>query len=490
MAIPVNIDDLINGRIIESSRIEFKEGWNPDRIIHTVCAFANDIDNVGGGYVVIGVSAGDGYVKEVPGISHEKLDETLKDFLNACHHIEPMYRPVVEAMEYKGKYVIVAWVTAGFGRPYRATEEIYGKKYEKRYYIRKFSSTVIATHDEEKELFRVSSRIPFDDQPNLLASVDDLSAELLREHLKEIDSKLYRQSQDKDLISIANDMQLLSGPMESIKPRNVAILMFSPEPEKYFRYARIEVVNMPDPTGRNMTERVFTGPIQTQLRAALKYIKDSVLEEMVIKHSNVPEADRVFNYPQAAIDEILANAVYHRSYQIEEPITVRITSTGIEVTSFPGFDSSITEEDIKTRNIQGKLYRNRRIGDFLKELHLIEGRNTGYPLVFEALKKNGSGYPVFKMDADRQYLSVTIPVHPYFLPKVNEKDKAFKDKILATIGEEIMSYTELASAMGYKGITKKLSVAIDEMLTTGTLRRVPAGAHTKLEAPHPVLKQV
>ncbi|MCD8306938.1 MAG: putative DNA binding domain-containing protein [Clostridia bacterium] len=486
MAIPVNIEDLINGKIIESSRIEFKEGWNPDKIIHTVCAFANDIDNVGGGYIVIGVNAKEGCLKEVPGLSREKVDDTLKEFLNACHHIEPMYRPVVEPMEYEGKYVIVAWVTAGFGRPYRATEELHGKKYEKRYYIRKFSSTVIATPDEEKELFRVSSRVPFDDQPNLEASVSDLSVQLMREHLQQISSKLYAQSVNEDCISIANDMQLLYGPPESIKPRNVAILMFSAYPEKYFKYARIEVVHMPDPTGKNMSERIFTGPIQDQLRSALKYIKDCALEEKIIKHLDIPEAERVFNYPQAAIDEILSNAVYHRSYQVEEPITVNITPTGIEVISFPGFDGCITDDDIKSRNIQGKSYRNRRIGDFLKELHLIEGRNTGYPLIFEVLERNGSGSPIFKMDPNRQYLSVTIPIHPYFLPEVNEKDKAFKDKILDALGDKVMSYSELATAMGYKGITKKLSTAIEDMLTNGTLRRVPSGARSKLQANRPV----
>lgn len=50
MAIPVSIEALLNENVVESNRIEFKEGFNPDRIIRTVCAFANDIDNIGGGY--------------------------------------------------------------------------------------------------------------------------------------------------------------------------------------------------------------------------------------------------------------------------------------------------------------------------------------------------------------------------------------------------------------------------------------------------------
>jgi len=55
MAIPININDLIDCRVVESNRVEFKSDWNHTPIIHSICAFANDIDNVGGGYIVVGV---------------------------------------------------------------------------------------------------------------------------------------------------------------------------------------------------------------------------------------------------------------------------------------------------------------------------------------------------------------------------------------------------------------------------------------------------
>ena len=51
MALPVNIDDLVNHRKVEWARIEYKEGWNPEKVLHSLCAFANDIDNWGGGLV-------------------------------------------------------------------------------------------------------------------------------------------------------------------------------------------------------------------------------------------------------------------------------------------------------------------------------------------------------------------------------------------------------------------------------------------------------
>ena len=52
--LPINLNDLLRQRTVEGDRIEYKAGWNPDPIIRTVCAFANDIENLGGGYVVIG----------------------------------------------------------------------------------------------------------------------------------------------------------------------------------------------------------------------------------------------------------------------------------------------------------------------------------------------------------------------------------------------------------------------------------------------------
>jgi hypothetical protein len=52
--LPINLDDLLRQRTVEGERIEYKTGWNPDPILRTLCAFANDFENLGGGYVVIG----------------------------------------------------------------------------------------------------------------------------------------------------------------------------------------------------------------------------------------------------------------------------------------------------------------------------------------------------------------------------------------------------------------------------------------------------
>lgn len=48
---------MLNKQKIESNRIEFKKGWNPESIYHSICAFANDFDDLGGGYILVGVDA-------------------------------------------------------------------------------------------------------------------------------------------------------------------------------------------------------------------------------------------------------------------------------------------------------------------------------------------------------------------------------------------------------------------------------------------------
>lgn len=472
MAIPINIDDLLNRRIVESSRIEFKEGFNPNPIVHTICAFANDIENLGGGYIVIGVEERDGQPVLPPkGVPQDQIDGILKRLVGLCHHIEPLYNPIVEPVLYGDVYLIVIWVPGGHGRPYKASRDALARVSEKHFYIRRFSSTIVASPDEEKELFYISSDIPFDDRPCLLAEVDDLDLGLMREHLRKTESSLYALSETMDKRAIARDMQLVSGPIEDEHPLNVGILMFSERPERFFRYAYIQVVSIPDQTGTDMVEKVFRGPIQRQLADALSYIKNFGLEEAIMKLPDQAEAKCIFNYPYRAVEEILANAVYHRSYQVQEPITVRITPLGMEIISFPGFARSITDADIAAKSIRGRIYRNRRIGDYLKELHLIEGHNTGFPNAYAALEANGSPDLVFAMDEGRSYLSVTIPIQPYFLRKEDAAAQEYESRVLGALEERPLSLTELAHAMGYKGISKKLSATVDGMLARGRLER-------------------
>lgn len=54
MALAISIEDLLKKQRIKSDRIEFKMGRNPASIYHSVCAFANDFNNLGVGFILTG----------------------------------------------------------------------------------------------------------------------------------------------------------------------------------------------------------------------------------------------------------------------------------------------------------------------------------------------------------------------------------------------------------------------------------------------------
>lgn len=481
MALPINISDLINRRVVENARVEYKSDWNPEPILRSICAFANDIDNWGGGYIIIGIEEEDGMpVFPVRGLEKKSIDRINKELLQKCNLIEPRYLSIVEQAAYEEKQIIVLWVPGGPNRPYKCPTAFPTAKAEKAYYIRKMTSTIKANQLEEKELFMLANSQPYDDRPNLTANIEDLKSSLISEFLYEVNSDLHESSLKQPVSDTAVSMHLVGGPSELRKPLNVGLMFFNERPDHFFPYARIEVVDKPDPTGLGMTEKVFTGPLDRQLRDALSYIKNYIIKEKVTKIPGQAEAERIFNIPYEAVEESLSNAVYHKSYQIGEPITVTVTPEKMEITSLPGPDRTISNEDILNRRLVSRRYRNRRIGDFLKELKLVEGRNTGIPTILQAMEANGSPPPIFETDEERSYFTTILPIQEKFVfsetiqpqPKRRKRRKLaeVKELVLSTLEEKgDLSSKELAAEMGYTKLTATVVKAIKELMTEGRI---------------------
>ena len=209
---------------------------------------------------------------------------------------------------------------------------------------------------------------------------------------------------------------------------------------KYIPCTQIDVVEFPEGAGGDqIEEKIFRGPLHQQLREALQYIRNSVIKERVVKYPDRAEADRFFNYPYAAIEESLANAVYHKAYDVREPIEVRVEKDKIEILSFPGPDRSVTVEALRSFNVFVRRYRNRRIGDFLKELHLTEGRNTGFRKILNALEKNGSPLPEFITDDDHSYFLTRLFIRDGFdEEEENDEGSATKETTKETTREILL----------------------------------------------------
>ena len=99
------------------------------------------------------------------------------------------------------------------------------------------------------------------------------------------------------------------------------------------------------------------------------------------------------------------------------------------------FHVFIIADRVSTPQQRGKAvsrrYRNRQIGEFLKELDLAEGRSTGVPKILRAMRNNGSPAPRFETDDDRTRFLVRLPAHPSFRPGAgnasSEQDNHLED---------------------------------------------------------------
>ncbi len=292
MALPVNIEILINGQAIEWDRLKFKKGWNPEDILHSICAFANDINNWGGGYVIVGIAEKNG-------------------------------RPVLP------------------------------------------------------------------------------------------------------------------------------------------------------PEGLN----------------ALSFIKEQVIAEHVQKVPHRAEANRFYNFPFEAVEEALSNAVYHKSYELDKPIEVQIWLGQIEILSFPGPVPPVDAKILATqRRIVARDYRNRRIGDLLKELHLTEGRGTGIPKIYRALESNGSPEPLLETDRDCTYFLTVIYAHPEIPGDVIKKKKSDQDNAFVFSNlEEILAFTNQAGGqvLGilndqvHQRVGEVLRILLTQMRRTELFERMGLSNHTK-----------
>lgn len=491
MSLPVNVAEILKGRLVEWERLEFKEGWNPEAVLHTVCAFANDFHNLGGGYIFIGVAADEGRPLLPPsGLDPQKLDRIQQELLNLGYHrIQPAYHPISAPYEIKGKHILVIWCPGGQHRPYKAAESLAKDARPFHYYIRKQSSTVRARGEDERELLSLAARVPFDDRVNQQASINDLQTALMHAFLRDTGSQLADEASKMDFVRLCRQMNIIDGPDEYLFPRNVGLMLFNDHPERFFPYTQIDVVHFPEGPGADrFSEQTFRGPLNRMIEDVLRYLRSTTIREFVVKRAGRARADRFFNYPFEALEEAVVNAVYHRSYEEREPIEVRILPDHITITSYPGADRSISLADLASSQIVSRRYRNRRIGDFLKELELTEGRGTGIPKIQRTMKANGSPPAEFRTDEERTYFTVTLAIHtaakaklpPYDAPY----DAPYVEKNLSETERALLEFSK--AAQGRANIQAHLHIRNSKHLRERYLQPLLAAGLLEMTDPaHP-----
>jgi ATP-dependent DNA helicase RecG len=422
MALPINIKELIHGKVVEWERLEFKKGWNPEVILHSICAFANDLNNWGGGYIIVGINEKDGVPQLPPaGLPLNSLDTIQGELINICYSIQPNYLIITQPYIFDNKHILVIWVPAGDMRPYSVPSTM-GNDARRQHYIRIGSRSIVARGDNLTRLLELTAKVPFDDRINQEAQVNNLDLGLIREFLQEVGSDLFDESVSIPFPELCRQMQIARGPAEYLRPVNVGLMFFNREPHRFFNRAWIELAIHPDDTGRNFITEVFKGPLHHQIQNCLAYLKKEVIRTELRKITGQAESVTISNYPFNALEEVICNAVYHKNYADQAPIEIQVFPDSITVLSYPGPMPPITNHDLQERRVVSRIYRNRRIGDFLKELNLTEGKSTGFPIIRDAMAANGNPEPVFYTDDQQLLFMVTLPCHTELIvPKSGTK---------------------------------------------------------------------
>jgi len=248
------------------------------------------------------------------------------------------------------------------------------------------------------------------------------------------------------------------------------------------------------------------------LRESLDYIRRNYISETVIKHHDRAEATRVENFPYPAIEEAVVNAIYHRSYEVREPVEIRISRDELVVVSYPGPDRSIRLEQLRAGKAISRRYRNRRIGEFLKELEFTEGRSTGIPKIIRAMKENGSPPAEFEFDEDHSYFIVRLPVQPdapqVALPadtvgpesrpesrpeseyewrsrpewKPEWDTKSIQHRIMVALSQTPLGRSEISKTLGHKTISGAAKQALSDLLAAGLIEQtIPEKPNSRLQ---------
>ena len=497
--LPINVDDLLRGRSIESVRIEFKASWNPDttgfQVLKTICAFANDFQNLNGGYVVIGVAESGGRAVRPPaGLTGEQIDVAQRWIRGRCTAMRPGYTPILSPEVLDGRDLLVVWAPASEERPHRAPDGP-GDGRSWKYWIRVGSETVDAEASGRLDaLLEQTVRMPWDNRAVHGAGIESLREATVREHLHDVGSALL---DEPDAATIYRRMRITAPVNEHEAPRNVGLLFFSHEPEQWFPGARIAVAQFAaDRAGEVVDERVFRGTLVAQLRACLRHLEG--LSQTHIKK----QRDRIWvrgwvSYPLPALREVLVNAVYHRGYRPEvlEPTKVCLYPDRVEVISYPGPVAGIEPHHLAPgESVPPTRPRNPRIGEFLKQLGLAEEWLTGLPRIYRAMAENGSPVPHFDFDPGRTWFRATLPAHPEYvaisalqdaayLRTVGDPDDAFRrvrDSWRAYPGSAVLA-VEMIRLHSERDDLEEAEAVFAEFRETGPKAALPTVANTWIE---------
>lgn len=387
----------------ETDRVEFKEalsGSAADSIRAAVCAFANDLPGYGEpGVVFVGVRDSDRAV-----VGAAVTDEMLRQLgdLKTDGNILPPPSLTVAKRILRGQDIAIVIVAPSDSPPVR---------YRGRIHIRIGPRQGIATAQDERTLNerrRYGDR-PFDLQPVPTASLGDLNlVQFQQEYLPQAFADDALAANDRSLEERLAAVKMTAG-ADDPTPTVLGLLALGKNPQDFLPGAYLQFLRI---AGTELADDVVDAD---ELRGSIPNILHGITEKLrahnrvAVDIVSAPVERRSAFYPMRAIEQIVYNAVMHRTYEVSNtPVRVNWLNDRIEVISPGGPYGEINAENFGRPGLTA--YRNPNLADAMKSLGFVQRFGAGIPIARRLLRE--AGHPELEFDFPENFVIAVIMAKP------------------------------------------------------------------------------
>ncbi len=373
---------------LESFRVERKESFKSVKgvVEEAICAFANDLpDARQPGVILIGVTDRTG---QPTGLAI--TDELLREItdIRSSGNILPFPLMTVYKAKLAEKEIVVIEVEPSRDPPVRLRGSVR---------IRVGPRRSTATRDEERVLNerRRGWDGPFDQRPVSGFTLDELDLELFRREF--LPSAVTPDVLQENGRSTAEQLAALHLASPDGVPNVAGVLILGRNPTTYLPGAYVQFLRI---DGKDLTDPIIdrkelAGPLSGVLRRmdeiASAHIRVATVVAGATTEQNTPD------YPMAAMQQLLRNAVIHRNYETSNaPVQWYWFNDRIEIHNPGGLFGRSTPE--KFGRPGGNDYRNPTVAAALYVLGFVQRFGMGVPMARKACQQNGNPEPEFILE--------------------------------------------------------------------------------------------
>ncbi len=382
------LESLLNDT--ESDCVERKQSFKgdvPKKAREAVCAFANDLPNHNHSGILF-IGANDNGTPSNEPITDELLRK-LAD-IKTDGNILPLPALTVEKRTLKGAEMAVVIVQPSDMPPV---------KYEGRIWIRTGSRRALANEQEERILVekRRYKTLPFDLYPINIAKITDIARSTFEtEYLPMAFAADILEANHRTYEERLASCKMISSPSEPV-PTVLGLLTLGKLPQDFIPCAYVQFLRIAgiEQSDNVIDEMKISGTLPEVLRRTEE--KLSSHNRRAVNISSMPTDIKTHDYPPVALQQILYNAVLHRTYEkTNAPIRIYWFDDRIEIYSPGGPYGNVTPNNFGQAGITD--YRNPNIATVLKNYGFVQAFGRGIAVARKEMQKNGNPELAFEVN--------------------------------------------------------------------------------------------